>query len=121
MTTLEQVQEFWAWVNQVRKNENLSFRAIERAGGLSNGALSARESAMREPTFKNCVAIAKAFYLPVSAVLIKGGLLPEDTKLDGKTRELLFYYDQMTPEMQIHFRRMARTIAESRGDYEAPG
>lgn len=95
-----QVEKFWNWVNSTREEKRLSFRAIERTGGLSNGAVSKRESDGLSPTLETCQAVATAFEIPVSIALSKAGVLPPIGEETASTREVVHLFTLLSDEDQ---------------------
>ncbi len=111
-------QEFWRWFNDEREKRGLSFRAVEKLGGLSHGAISQREREELPPTYNICVAIARAFRMPLDEVLRKAGLLPPTPNEDPRLKELIHWFSQLDEEAQEVILDAVRGIAERRAKDE---
>jgi transcriptional regulator with XRE-family HTH domain len=113
-----QVEKFWDWVNSTREEKKLSFRAIERAGGLSNGAVSKRESDGLSPTLETCQAVAASFEIPVSIVLSKAGVLPPIGEETAATREMIHLFTLLSDEDQERALVYLRAMLERQREEE---
>jgi len=108
---------FWDWVNEVKNQRRLSFRAIERAAGVSNGAISKRESDGLDPTLDTLQAISTAFDLPLQTVLERAGLLSKSDS-PPSLREAQYLFAQLTGDEQELFLAQMRAALELRRNRE---
>jgi len=102
---------FWQWVEGERQTRALSWRAIERLGGVSNGKISHRAALSLPPTVQSCRAIAVALQIPLDQLLRRAGILPSlpDT---AATQELLVYLELLSPDNRAIVAAVARALAE---------
>ena len=112
-------REFWRWFNEEREKRGLSFRAVEKLGGLSHGAISQREREELPPTYNICVAISRAFRIPLDDVLRKAGLLPPAPDDDPRLKELIHWFSQLDETAQDLILDAIRGIAEQRAGHES--
>lgn len=65
------VFEFWQWFDGQRGER--SYRQIELAAGLSNGAISGRRNAGLTPTADMCITLADFLKVPTVEVIDRAG------------------------------------------------
>ena len=105
-------REFWRWFNEEREKRELSFRAVEKMGGLAHGAIAKRERQELPPTYNICVAIARAFRMPLDEVLRRAGLLPPAPDEDPRLKELIHWFMQLDETAQTLILDMLEGLVE---------
>ncbi len=90
MANKGRLESFWEWAEQERRRRGLSWRAVEKRGGVGNATVSRRANDMSNPTVTVCEALARAFNLPKEEVFRQAGLLPNLPDEESEERELLY-------------------------------
>ncbi len=98
MTT--QVEKFWNWVEEERAKRGMSYREIERAGGVSNGAISNRARQLLPPTANTFQAISDAFNLSFEVIKTQASAQSPMSSNDIRRKEVLHLFDQLAPMQQ---------------------
>ncbi len=93
-----EINKFWEWIDS--KRGGMSWREIERIGGMANGTISRRFKERAAPTLGNCEALATALKLMPREVLIKAGLIDETLRdlEDATLQQVVAIMKQLSPE-----------------------
>jgi transcriptional regulator with XRE-family HTH domain len=76
---------FWLWVQQQMEARDLTWYTLEKAGGVSNAAISRLAREWRKPTVFVCQAIARGLRIGLEDVLRQAGYLPsQPTEIDPR-------------------------------------
>jgi len=104
---------FWKIVDQEMDARRIrSYRALEMAGGVSNGAVSARRKDLLPPTPTTIQAVADAFRVPVEVVREWAkGRQPEH---DDAESEWLHLFRELPAEERRHILISARALLRER-------
>jgi hypothetical protein len=113
--SLENVIEFWIWFDGARGD--LTIRQVEERAGCPRGRIGNAYSAKREPTALVCDSIAAGLGQNKRVVFRQAGFLPPTPTIDEQKEEILYYFDQMTPDNQETLLVLARALAEAAGDH----
>ena len=108
------MSELVEWLRNRVRHEGWSYNGLARRAWLSSGGISIVMTQRQNPGVEFCLGVARALNEPPEKIFRLAGLLPRRSDPDEKLDEILFYFDQMTPQAQEHFRQIARALAESR-------
>ena len=114
-----QTENFWDIVQKEMDARGIkSYRALESAGGVSNGTISQRARDLLPPTRTTISAIAIAMGVPESIVRewSKGHHASDDSVT---RRELMYLFEQLSDDDRKRIVQIARTFASARA--EQPG
>jgi transcriptional regulator with XRE-family HTH domain len=106
---------FIRWLEGELHQRNWSYNELARQAGLSSASVSQVMTGRQKPGLDFCRGVAEALNVPPERVFRLAGLLPPRPQRDDVIDEILFYYDQMTPQAQAHLRVIARAFAEGGG------
>jgi transcriptional regulator with XRE-family HTH domain len=104
---------FAEWLeNQVRMR-GWSYNELARQAQVSSAGVSQVMTGRQKPGVDFCNGVATALRVPADSVFRLAGLLPAAPERDERVDEILFYYDQMTPQLQENLRIIARAFLEA--------
>jgi len=107
----DNVEAFWSWFDELRKDR--SYRQVELAAGLSNGAISGRRNTELTPTADMCVTLAPVLGVPTVEVLTRAGFpvvnAPPDTT-DPTLAELWALAQRLSPADRVVAVRVLRGL-----------
>ena len=106
------MSEFVDWLTTELRDEGWSYNELARRAGLSSGGVSLVMTQRQRPGLEFCRGVARALDEAPERVLRLAGLLPRRSEKDESIEQILFYYDQMTPHAQRHFRQIARALSQ---------
>lgn len=114
------MEAFWRYVDEGRQARGLSWLALEKEAGLSNGAITKRYKSLDVPSARVCTAIAKVFTVPAEDVMRRAGILPrsamEAVEGGASYRELLAIMRQLSDRERDDLLMYARyRLTKSRG------
>jgi len=103
---------FVRWLEAELHDRHWSNNELARQAELSSASVSQVMTGRQQPGLDFCRGVAEALNVPPERVFRLAGLLPPKPQRDEVIDEILFYYDQMTPQAQAHLRMIARAFAE---------
>lgn len=89
------MMNFDEWLSGEMEKRSWSQSDLARHAGLSQAQVSRVANGLRPPGNDFCLAVAKAFKLPVEIVMRKAGLLPPDGEKTEQKDELVYLFDQL--------------------------
>lgn len=101
--------DFSQWLQNELDDRHWIQADLARKSGLSTGQVSRLLTGTRDPGGSTCLAIARAFRLPVEIVLKAAGILPAGNTTDESTDELYELITTLPADMRkqiqdyIHF------------------
>jgi transcriptional regulator with XRE-family HTH domain len=107
------MSELVDWLRKRVRREGWSYNELARRAGLSSGGISIVMTQRQNAGVEFCLGVARALNEPPEKIFRLAGLLPRRSGTDEKIDEIVFYFDQMTPQAQEHFRQIARALAEA--------
>ena len=107
------MSELVEWLKRRVRREGWSYNELARRAGLSSGGISIVMTRRQNAGVEFCLGVARALNEPPEKIFRLAGLLPRREDPDERIDEILFYFDQMTPQAQEHFRQIARALAEA--------
>ncbi len=105
---------FVEWIEEQVRARRWSNSELARQAGLSAGGISMVLNGKQKPGLQFCFGVAQAFNEPPEKLLRLAGFLPSRPARDEELEEIAYFYSQMTPEAQEHFRIIARAFARGR-------
>ncbi len=117
-------ETFWCILQEEMATRGIqSFRALEKAGGVSNGTISGRERDNKPPTTTTIDAIARALRVAPERVMTwqRGRKAPDD----DMRADLLYMLNELSPEDQqlvlVYIRAVHELRERERSSVEQPG
>jgi transcriptional regulator with XRE-family HTH domain len=104
---------FAKWLEHQLDLRSWSYNELARQAGVSSAGVSQVMTGRQKPGVGFCKGVAAALKIPADKVFRLAGLLPEVPERDERVDEILYYYDQMTPQMQENLRIIARAFLEA--------
>lgn len=86
---------FDEWLSGEMEKRGWSQSDLARHAGLSQAQVSRVANGLRPPGNDFCLAVAKAFRLPVEKVMRKAGLLPPEGDKSDQKDELVYLFEQL--------------------------
>ena len=106
---------FAQWLDGQMRERNWSYNELARRAGVSSASVSMVMTGQQKPGVDFCRGVAGALNQAPEHVFRLAGLLPRKAERDEVVDEILWYFEQMTPESQAHFRLIARAFVEEGG------
>ncbi len=104
---------FAEWLDDQLDLRSWSYNELARQAGVSSAGVSQVMTGRQNPGVGFCKAVAAALKVPADKVFRLAGLLPEAPERDERVDEILYYYNEMTPQMQENLRIIARAFLEA--------
>lgn len=112
---------FWEWIDEIRQKKGMSWREIERQGGVANGTISRRFKERAQPTVGNCEALAATLHLPSREVLIKAKLI--DAALrdleDATLQQVVEIMKQLSPDARVKVSEYASFLLSQKAEQKS--
>lgn len=104
--------DFVNWLEKQLQVRGWKPSDLAHAAKISTGTLSNILNRTRRAGPATCLAIAQALAVPPEQVFRRADLLPAESAVDERKRELIYLYDQLDAETQAILRVIARALVE---------
>lgn len=103
---------FTNWLLEELEKQKMSPAELARRSGLSRTAISNYINEQRYPNSAALEAIAHALGYPAETVYRAAGILPPTSDADEEARQLIFLFQNASPERRAELLRYAQFLAE---------
>lgn len=97
-SAMTQLEDFWGWVENELVARGLNYHRVERSQGLSNAVLSRPARNNADPSLTVCKALAQAFALPLTEILVRAGHVEPDAANDGSEQRLIRIWQSLNAD-----------------------
>jgi transcriptional regulator with XRE-family HTH domain len=116
---IDGMNSFVDWLNTQLAQRDWTNSKLAQKSGMAPSTISMVISRQANPGWDFCKAVASAFGIPPEHVFRRAGLLSPKPESDEEVEELLYYYEQLSPQEQRHLLITARALSEARSEYAA--